>query len=312
MRLERLLRIVALLQSRGRMTAGELAERLEVSVRTIQRDLDALSGAGVPVYALRGGDGGWELSANYRTALAGLTGEEARAIVAGRPRILADLGLDDPADRALMKFMAALPASARAVAEHARLRVLVDVSPWGSKTRPSPALARLQEAIWRDRVVRLRYGASGRAFAAMPLGLVAKGMVWYLVAQRDGELRTYRVSRIADVTVTDEAAERPREFDLEAHWEQVSTRLADTWPTYVATLRVRGDAMNRLRWSGARIETVTPRRKPWSEVRIDLENEHEARAVVLSLGADVEVVAPKELRRHARDEARAFASRNQR
>ena len=193
MRADRLLSILLLLQTHGRLTAGILAARLEVSRRTVLRDMDALSAAGVPVYAQRGGGGGWSLLDSYRTDLTGLTELEAQALFAAAPApALHDVGLGRAAEAALLKLLAALPAHQHLGAAHTRQRLYIDGVGWGPRTAAAPHLHTLQEAVWRDRKVRIRYERSDDLYdprppevverLADPLGLVAKGHAWYLVA----------------------------------------------------------------------------------------------------------------------------------
>lgn len=311
MRAERLIRIVLLLQSRGRLTAAELARELEVSPRTIQRDMEALSGSGVPVYAVRGAGGGWALHERYRTSLTGLTSAEALAIVVGRPPgILADLGLDDPGEGPVLKLLAAVSDSARDRAEHARQRIHVDLAPWGWVGERDPLLPQLQQAVWDDRAVRIRYAASDSHFEIEPLGLVAKGSAWYLVARSKGRYRTYRVSRIHDLVVTDRRFERPEGFDLATHWQTAAQRYAEQLPNYRVKLRVRGDALARVRWMYGRDKRISDADDGWSEVHVDLEDEPNALVAVGMLGAEVEVVSPEQLRRAALEVARNFVETN--
>lgn len=302
MRAERLLRLLLLLQAHGRMPAVELARRLEVSVRTIQRDMDALSVSGVPVSAQRGGGGGWMLDPDYRTGLTGLTASEATAIFVGKPAaLLADLGLDNVADGALIKLLAALPASARKDAEYGRDRVHVDVVGWdGHADDDIPCLGTIQQGLWEDRRLRLRYGAAAAELVVAPLGLVAKGGIWYLVASRGDAVRTYRVSRVREAELTDERFERPRDFDLPSHWRASSAAyVASHEPRYRVELRVRTAAVNRLGWDrSARVVRVDPEAAPagWREATMCFENEHEALRFLLGMGGDVAVLAPPELR----------------
>src|SRR5215207_7455103 len=191
MRADRLVSIMLLLQVYRRLTAGELARRLEVSERTIHRDMEALSAAGVPVVAERGSGGGWALAGGYRTNLTGLNAAEVQTLFSGLPaRLLADLKLDRDSDAAHVKLLAALPPSSRADAEYARRRVHVDVAGWGAAEEAVPHLHTVQEAVWRGRKLFFTYGDDCGGAAAEravdPLGLVAKGGVWYLVA-RAGE-----------------------------------------------------------------------------------------------------------------------------
>lgn len=308
-RADRLLRILLTLQSQGRVTAEALAERMEVSVRTIQRDMDALSTAGVPVYAMRGGGGGWELTRGYRTGLTGLTGDDAVAIMAGRPpRLLEELGVNLRDDSALLKLLAALTPEARGRAERAHQRIHVDLAPWGAKARPLEQLQSLQKAAWDDRVVRMRYAGKPRRFRIEPYALVAKGVVWYLIG-RTRDFRTFRVDRVDEVEVTAERFERLPEFDLEDHWAQVCDNFADALPQYLARLRVRGSAAARVRWSARVLDLGAPDGDGWRDATIDAESEHEAVAAVLSLAPNVIVVYPRSLAEATREAAGTFAAR---
>jgi predicted DNA-binding transcriptional regulator YafY len=313
MRAERLLRIVFVLQSRGRVTAGELADELEVSARTIQRDMEALSGAGIPVYATRGGEGGWELRREYRTSLVAMTANDVLSIVVGRsPKILADLGLDDPGEGPVLKLMGSVSQSAKLQAEHARQRIHVDIAPWGA-SRSEPLLPQLQQAIWDDRHIRIRYRESRSSFAIAPLGLVFKTSSWYLVALSNEDYRTYNVSRIHDITVTEERFERPADFDLVRHWERSESEYTETFPTYIATLRLRGDALTRAGWTYARAKQVSePDEQGWADAKLDLQDEDNALRTIRLLGNDVVVRGPARLRKLAIDEAQAFVGGNTR
>src|SRR5215472_402778 len=223
MRADRLLSILLLLQTHQRLTGRDLAKRLEVSERTIHRDMEALGMAGVPVVAERGTGGGWSLLEGYRTNLTGLTGTEMQALLLAKPsRLLADLGLRQAADAALLKLLAAMPAITRHAAEYARQRLHVDGAGWHEAAEAVPYLLPIQEAIWQERKLRLTYQrGDGTTVERLtdPLGLVAKSGVWYLVAAVDGELRSYRVSRVQSAQATEESFARPPTFDLAAYWQ---------------------------------------------------------------------------------------------
>ena len=308
MRADRLLSILLLLQVNRRMTARELAGRLEVSQRTIYRDMEALSAAGVPVYAERGAAGGWVLPEAYRTDLTGLGETEIRALFLARPpRLLADLGLDTASDGALVKLLAALPAAQRRDAEYARQRIHIDTSGWNRPEEAVPCLPTLQEAVWRDRQLRLTYGRSdGAAVDRLvdPLGLVAKGSVWYLVAAVAGEVRTYRVARVQAADIVDQPCVRPRDFDLAAYWAQSSAEFKATLPRYPVTVRVAPAALPLVQRGGAyaRVEQIgPPRADGWTELHLLCETEDEACAYVLSFGTQVAIVAPPGLRQRVVD-----------
>src|SRR6185369_7252815 len=221
MRADRLLSILLLLQARGQMTGRELAEHLEVAERTVHRDMDALSAAGVPVFAMRGSHGGWQLEENWRTQVPGLDEAELRALLMAQPRMIGDSRLAASAERALDKLMAALPLSLREQAASMRQRLYVDATGWHGTNEDMSLLPIVQNAVSSDRKLKIRYrkvakdDESSRSERTVdPLGLVAKGNVWYLVAQAPTGLRTFRVSRIEEATLLDKPCERPKDFDL--------------------------------------------------------------------------------------------------
>ncbi|MBO0684511.1 MAG: WYL domain-containing protein [Candidatus Dormibacteraeota bacterium] len=313
MRSERLLQLLLLLQARGRLTARDLAARFDVSTRTIQRDMDVLSVAGVPVRSVRGGQGGWELAEGFRTALTGITAAEALAVVVGRPpAILADLGLDEGASEgAVAKLLAAMPGPAREGAEHALERIHIDLTAWTPAAAPTP-LPLLRQAVSEDRVVRFRYAHGERELRVAPLGLVAKGLAWYLVGLRDGALRTYRVQRMREVALTDQGFERPAGFDLAGHWREAAALFVSSFPQYLVRIRTRGAGLRRLSWAaGATVRSVGPVGEDgWAEAQVDCENRHEALSWILAFGGDVAVEEPAELREAVREAARSIAELN--
>jgi predicted DNA-binding transcriptional regulator YafY len=314
-RADRLLSIVMLLQVHSRLTSGELADRLEVSVRTVLRDMDALSAAGIPVLAERGRSGGWSLDRAWRTNLTGLNAQELSALfLAQPPRVLADLGLAGAADQALVKLQASLPAVQRQRAALVRERLHVDLSGWTAHDDPG-WLSLVQEAVWQDRRLAIRYStARGETIerSVDPLGLVAKGSAWYLVARTDDGLRTYRVGRIAEACLLEDTFERPLEFDLAAYWKHSSADLMGRRPTYEATLRVDPKVAWWLQtWGGLwKVDfSSRPDERGWLIVDIRFEREREACFVVLGLGSRAEVVAPESLRALVRAEAALVADR---
>jgi predicted DNA-binding transcriptional regulator YafY len=312
MRGDRLFSIVLLLQSHRQLTARDLAGRLEVSARTIHRDMEALSGAGIPVIAERGTGGGWSLLGEYRTNLTGLNEAEIKSLFVIKPsRLLADLNLEKAAEGAFLKLLAALPSVFRRGAEYARQRIYVDVTGWNRAEESVPHLHRLQEAIWQERRVRLRY-ARGECEAverlADPLGLVAKGSVWYLVASVEGKLRSYRVSRVEAVEVLDEACQRPADFDLATFWEQSAAEYRAHLPSYRARVRVRREIVARMPYAGrfARIEqTGEPDADGWVEVALRFDAEEMACEYALGFGTQLEVLEPPALRERVLAAARS-------
>jgi predicted DNA-binding transcriptional regulator YafY len=309
MRADRLVQIVLLLQAHGRLTAAELAQRLEVSARTIQRDLDALSLAGIPVYSDRGRAGGWSLSADYRTRLNGLSPAESAALFIGTTgHVLSDLGLSAASTSAITKVLSAVPASARRDADVARERILVDHADWQGAGDASTWLPVLQQGVWEERKLRLRYGQAPHPVTVAALGLVAKRRSWYLVGLRDdGEFRTYRVQRINQAQLTDETFDRPPGFDLARHWEQTNEQYFASLRDYPVRLRVRAEVGHRLRWApNAMIDDATERPDGWWDVAMTFEKKYEARVYLLGLAGDVVVLEPAELRDEMLRAARAL------
>jgi len=250
MRADRLLSILLLLQMHARLTARTLAKRLEVSERTILRDMEALGTAGVPVVADRGAGGGWRLVDGYKTNVSGLTDSEIQALFATRPsKLLADLHLDKASDQALVKLLSVLPAVNRRGAELAWQRIHIDVSGWNRSRDPVPHLPLLQQALWTDRRVRITYDREGCTSERVldPLGLVAKGATWYLAGRIDGDVRSYRVSRIRDAEILDEPFTRPPDFDLAAFWEKSAETFRERLPRFNVVARVRAETMPLLR-----------------------------------------------------------------
>jgi predicted DNA-binding transcriptional regulator YafY len=304
MRADRLLSILLLLQVHRRMTAAELARRLEVSERTIYRDMDALSAAGIPVFAERGAGGGWALLENYRTNLTGLNETEIQALFLTKPaRLLADLGLQQAFDAALVKLLAALPPSwetARRGAEYARQRIYVDAG--GASGEDVSALRTLQEAVWQERKLQFSYQRSDGSFVerlADPLGLVARGSVWYLIAVVDGAIRTYRVSRVSAARVTDMPSIRLEGFDLATYWEQSRAEFKAQLPRYPIRVRADPAVLPRMWYAGrfSRIERVSaPDADGWVTVDVVFELAEDACEFALGFGPQMEVLEPAEVR----------------
>ncbi len=313
MRGDRLLSILLLLQVHRRLTAKEIARRLEVSERTIYRDMDALSAAGVPVYAERGSGGGWALLERYRTDLTGLSEQEALSLfVSGQTRLLADLGLNKASEAALIKLLAAIPSAYQRGAELARQRIHVDPAGWFQSEESTEHLRTIQDAVWQERRLRLTYQRTDDSVVervVAPLGLVAKASVWYLVASVDGEPRTYRVSRVRGAELLEERSERPRGFDLAEFWRWSSSSLGERLRQYPVTLRARPDALEEARNVGryAKLEReLPPDEEGWSPMLVQFERAHEAMQYALRLGPEIEVTEPGELREMILERLRAM------
>jgi predicted DNA-binding transcriptional regulator YafY len=317
----RLLSILMLLQTRGRMSATALADQFEVSVRTIYRDIDQLSAAGVPVYADRGRDGGFQLMDGYRTKLTGLTQPEAETIfLAGLPGPAAELGLADILSTARLKLMAALPANVQPGAERIAARFHLDPTGWFRAADPLPALQTVARAVWNERMLKLAYRRAGEAEAIPrrlgPLGLVLKSGNWYLVAQVRKHFRTYRVANILDAEITDEPFVRPRKFDLAAHWQNASQEYERGVYRENAQVKLSPKGMSRLDLLGPYVMEAAaksaskPDRKGWVRCTLPLESGDFGIRELMRLGDEVEILGPPALRAQMTAMASAILARH--
>ena len=324
MRSDRLLSILLLLQAHGQLPSSDLAGRLEDSVRTIMRDAEALSAAGVPVYTVRGPHGGIALLPGYRTDVTGLTADESRALfvlLSGSAH--ADLGLGQALGSALRKIMAALPAPHRPDADLASRRILIDPARWSGTAgpgHPAPGLAAFQQAVFTDRRLRLRYrhGRDNRVrtYTLDPYGLVNKAGVWYLVAGHGGEPRLFRTDRAQSATVLTEPAQRRDGLELAEAWETLRRGIEDTPAELAVTARVRDEVLAMfLRVHAADLAEPTPA-NPLPQLqdepgwtRVDLRfRSHLGAQPLLAFGPDVEVLTPEDLRRTLAGKAEATAA----
>jgi predicted DNA-binding transcriptional regulator YafY len=319
MRADRLLSILMLLQARGRMTAQELAAELEVSERTIYRDMDALSVAGVPVYAERGPGGGCSLLDSYRTTLTGLTTEEVRALfMLSIPAALADLGVDQELKAALLKLAAALPVSRRTDEALVRQRIHLDSVGWTETREPAPHLHTLRQAIWQDCKLTITYRLPFQTevrWVVEPYGLVAKGTSWHLVCARNGSWRVYQVSRVLDACLCEEGFERLPDFDLAAFWESWCHEIEENRSLYPVLVRVAPDFIpwlpyyfgEPIREEIARARSGSPEDEGGIVVTLPFETLEDARARILGFGRAVEVLEPTALRKSLADYANQIA-----
>lgn len=302
MRASRLLSILMVLQARGRATAESLAAEFEVSVRTIYRDVDELSAAGVPVHADRGPGGGFQLREGYRTQLTGLTPDEAGAVLlAGMPGPAADLGFGSSLASAERKVLAALPAGQVARAQKTRQRVLLDPLDWHRRVDRPRFLAEVARAVWNQTRISVSY-ESWRARTARtlePFGLVLKAGIWYVVARRNQELRTYRVGQIEELTALDERFEVPAGFRLSEHWAAELSRFEQELVRGRATIRVSGPALSRIERLGAEAAAAVRASghdaAGWRTAEIPIEGIEHAALELLGFGPHVVVVAPSAL-----------------
>jgi len=305
-RASRLVNLLLLLQARGGLTAEQLARELEVSVRTVHRDVEALSASGVPIYAERGPAGGIRLVDGYRTRLTGMTADEAEALfLSGLQGPAAELGLGTVVAAAQLKVRAALPAELRSRASRLVERFHLDAGPWFAGTEPVPHLPTVAEAVWGSHRLEIAYRRDDGAVIRRlePLGIVLKAGIWYIVARTDAQIRTYRVSRIREAAVfTDEVFERPVGFDLATWWADASAAFEREVPRIEITVRVRADAMARLYEAvGSRVVREGERLgEPDAEgrqlFRLTVEWPDEAKGRFIAAAPDVEVLEPARLR----------------
>ena len=303
MRADRLLSVLILLQLRGRVTAQALADEFEVSVRTIYRDIDGLSAAGVPVYADRGPGGGFALLDGYRTRLTGLTVAEAEALpLAGLVGLAADLGLAQPLAAAQRKLLAAMPPAAGDGAVRVGDRFHLDPVDWYRRAPPPVHLRAIAQAVWDGTRLDMRYeswSATTRRIVD-PLGLVAKAGVWYLVARTGASVRTYKIAKVLDLAVLDDRFAHPPGFDLARYWRSELERFERELLRGKATLRVSAAALPRIELLGAAaaeaVLAATAGADGWRQVVIPIESVSYAAGLLLGFTDDVEVLAPPELR----------------
>jgi predicted DNA-binding transcriptional regulator YafY len=311
-RASRLLSVLLLLQTRGRMTAAQLAAELEVSVRTVYRDVESLAAAGVPIYGDAGHDGGYRLLEGYRTRLTGLTGDEAEVLfLSGLQGPAAELGLGAALAAAQLKLKAALPPPLRERTERIRQRFHLDAPSWYGYPDDTTHLSAVADAVWSRRSLRMGYrrwtAPTDVTRTVDPLGVVLKAGRWYLVARCGTAVRTYRVAQILDLEVLERRFDRPDQFDLAEHWR-----------AYVADFEVRrhrGEAVVRLSprglerlaeldpavSAGARRTAGQPEADGWVRARLPVETVEHAVGELLRLGPEVEVLAPPQLRARLAD-----------
>jgi predicted DNA-binding transcriptional regulator YafY len=304
-RASRLVNLLLLLQSRGGLTAAELARELEVSVRTIHRDVEELSAAGVPIFAERGPLGGIRLVDGYRTRLTGMTADEAEALfLSGLPGPAAQLGLGTVVAAAQLKVMAALPPELRSRASRLVQRFHLDAAGWFQTSEPVPHLGTLAAAVWESRLVRIVYrrGQEDVERIVAPLGVVLKGGIWYVVASVEGQFRTYRASRVVDATALEETIERPEGFDLASYWAESTAAYERDAPTIDVDVRIAEDRLWRISNVFGQavvdraVRTADPDEAGQVRLRMTLDYPDDVPGLLLAVGPNLEVLGPPEIR----------------
>jgi predicted DNA-binding transcriptional regulator YafY len=311
MKSDRLLSALMLLQAYGRLSTRELAERLEISQRTAHRDMEALCVSGIPLVALRGAQGGWELEKGWRTKVPGLDEAELRALLMVQPGALGDPRLIAAAERAFGKLMAAMPGPMRSQAESIRARLHIDSTGWRPSREGISMLPIVQDAISRDSKLTFLYKrADGETAPRIvdPLGLVCKQTVWYLVARAAAGMRTYRISRMTNAVILPTLFERPKRFNLAAYWRSSTARIEQQHTGYSAVFAISPEAAISIsHWcqvaphaGGSQKISAIP--TGWVTLKIEFEMKSQARFVALGLGSQARVLAPADLRAEINEE----------
>ncbi|OLZ62797.1 transcriptional regulator [Streptomyces sp. IMTB 2501] len=318
MRAGRLLLLLLLLQNRGRMTADQLAAALEVSVRTVYRDVQALIAAGVPVYGEAGHAGGYALLDGYRTRLTGLTAAEAQTLfLAGLPGPAAELGMGSVLAAAELKLEAALPVALQDQVRRIRECFHLDAPGWYRQADEVPHLPAVAAAVWERRAIRVRYRRWQTPQVVErrlePYGIVLKAGRWYTVARADDDLRTYRIGQILDLEPLEEVFDPPARFDLARHWQAHTAQLQERLWQGEAEIRISPAGITRLQDVAAQavLDGVNQGKlEPggWRRAVIPIESLAHAEAELLRLGPEVEVLAPPELRERIAASARTVAT----
>lgn len=293
------------------MSGRELARRLEVSERTVHRDMEALSVSGVPVYATRGAQGGWELDEDWRTRVPGMDDAELSALLMAQPRAIGNPRLAAAAERAIGKLMAALPDSMRDRANAIRQRLYIDTNGWHGSMENLAMLPNVQDALSCGRKLKIEYWKAGRERIERivdPLGLVVKGVAWYLFAGTPNGTRSYRVSRIERATMLDELCVRPADFDLAKAWKASADAFQLSRPRCTALLSLEPSTARMVKlwrpWDHA-----GEAGNGWIKLRVEFSDENEACFMVLGMGANAEVLEPLSLRARIFDAIAAMAAR---
>ncbi|HUB37245.1 MAG TPA: YafY family protein [Streptosporangiaceae bacterium] len=319
MRASRLLSLLLLLQTRGRMTAQQLANELEVSVRTVYRDVEALSAAGVPLYGDAGHAGGYQLIGGYRTRLTGLTAAEAEALfLSGLPGPAAELGLGSVLAAATLKLRAALPASLRENADRLGERFFLDAPGWYRRPEEVPHLPLVASAVWERQIIQVTYRRWKEPTEVTrrlePHGLVLKAGTWYVVARCDGVMRTYRVDQIVTAAGCDCGFTAEPGFELAGYWHTYLAEFHRKLHTGHAVIRLSGEGVRRMRplLSSAAVTAVETTGQAeadgWTRARVPIESADQALADFLRLGAELEILEPAELRQQAARTCRAMTA----
>ncbi|NAW66601.1 WYL domain-containing protein [Photobacterium halotolerans] len=309
MRASRLLTILMILQSRDLVSAAELARDCQVSVRSIYRDIDSLSALGIPVYSEQGVNGGYRLLEGYRTQLNGFSKQEIETLfMLGLSGPMQELGLAPAMSEARLKLLAAIPVSLRTHAERFQSSFLLDTPSWFTEKETVGDLPQLFNAIWQKNQIKFDYqswrGSSQRV--VNPLGMVLKAGTWYLVAQSEGQFKTYRVARIQDLKILNHSFESPMPFDLSAYWQQSNRQMeAELYPN-TAEIKLTAKGLKMLSslsppYVRQHTQIGQTNETGWTSVTLPSGKTEQAVVEMLRFGPEVQVVRPEALRQAMKD-----------
>ncbi|WP_054710511.1 YafY family protein [Bacillus sp. JCM 19041] len=304
MRAERFIAIISLLQNRGRITTEALAEELHVSPRTILRDMDALSVAGIPIYSVRGKHGGWSLLDGFKTNLTSLKPGDLTSLLAfPSEKVLNDLGMNKGMIDVREKLLSSMPIDHRVETKTIWERIYIDTGTWRNASEETTYLEIVQKAVLENRKLEIVYKkVDGREDVreVEPLGLVAKTNKWYLIALRDNQFRTYRVSRITAVTILDDVFKRPTQFNLIHYWEKSKSEFISRLPEYFVILEMNTTILNRITFTSKFIHSLNVKqhhKEDWAYVELTFHDKQEALEFCLGFGNQLRVISPTDLKK---------------
>ena len=312
MRADRLISILLLLQNKGKLTTKALAKELEVTGRTIHRDMEALSAAGIPVVADRGKSGGWRLLEQYRTNLTGLKANELKSLLISPSfQMLTDLGLAKDWHEARQKILASIPSSLKSYSHDIWNRIHVDTTAWRQSSEKIESFKILQEAIWDEKALQIDYERADGEYlerVVNPLGLVAKGSTWYLIASSNKKVRNYRASRIKSVKLTKETFSRPNDFNLAQYWSDSTQEFIKSLPKYEVDVEISSSIVQRIKFTGRFVQIVqidAPSENGWISANLCFDTEQEALEYILGFGNQIRIIQPNELKQTIYDMAKS-------
>ncbi|RAL26087.1 helix-turn-helix transcriptional regulator [Thermoflavimicrobium daqui] len=313
MRADRLMLILLILQQKGKTTTQELAQELEVSSRTILRDMDVLSGMGIPVIAERGKNGGWRLLDEYRKTLLTLKKEEMASLFLSFPEaLLKDLRIDKPFQIARQKLFSALPSMVEPLVQKFWERIYIDTEPWKESNKRNDWIEPILLAVWEENQLQITYErADGQKKERVikPLGLVARGNQWYLVAiNEDNQIRSFKLNRVRSVTILDKRFERPIGFNMTTYWKQTKSEFVANLPRYIVQVELSPYTFQRIKWTDRFVRILDagpPLSTGWIPATLRFDTEQEAAETILGFHSQVKVLSPTSLREKVKEMARA-------